>query len=283
MRLHQILFHVRENCYRMLWNIKDSFWGTRTQSSQWKSPGSPRTKKARQVRSNIKSMLICFFDLKGIVQKEFFSPGQTDNATFYVEVLKRLWENMWRKRPVQWRNNTWLLQHDNAPAHAALLTRRFLTENNITVVPHSPYSPHLATSDYFVFQKLKMKFNGRRFQTLEEIQAESQAVLDTLQENDFQECFKYWQRRWDRCESSEGDYFELMPAPNVSDKPFCVLSQQSWNLLTTPRTCACYVVLALYVVSTAGVVSLHSNRWQLCSENVSASCYLCHLKYKDVI
>ena len=31
---------------------------TKTQPSQWKSPGSPRPKKARQVRSNIKSMLI---------------------------------------------------------------------------------------------------------------------------------------------------------------------------------------------------------------------------------
>ena len=26
--LHQILFQVRENCYRMLWNVEDSFWGT---------------------------------------------------------------------------------------------------------------------------------------------------------------------------------------------------------------------------------------------------------------
>ena len=49
---------------------------------------------------------------------------------------------------------------------------------------------------------------GRRFQTLEEIQAESQAVLNTLRENDFQECLKNWQRRWDRCQASEGDYFE---------------------------------------------------------------------------
>ena len=80
-----------------------------------------------------------------------------------------------------------------------------------------------------------MKPKGQRFKT-EEIQAESQAVRNTLQENDFQECFKYWQRRWDRCESSEGDYFELMPAPNVSDKPFCVLSQQSGKLLKTPLT-----------------------------------------------
>ena len=43
---------------------------------------------------------------------------------------------------------------------------------------------------------------------LEEIQAESLAVLNTLRENDFQECFKNWQRRWDRCQVSERDYFE---------------------------------------------------------------------------
>jgi len=37
-----------------------------------------------------------------------------------------------------------------------------------------------------------MKLKGRRFHTLEEIQAESQAVRNTLRENDFQECFKNW-------------------------------------------------------------------------------------------
>jgi len=101
---------------------------------------------------------------------------------------------------------------DNAPAHAALLTRRFLTDNNMTVVPHPPYSPDLATSDFFLFPKLKMKLKGRRFQTVEEIQAESLAVLNTLRENDFQECFKNWQHRWDRCQAS-GDYFETDAGP----------------------------------------------------------------------
>ena len=120
-------------------------------------------------------------------------------SAFYVEVLQRLLENVRRKCPDHWRNNTWLLHHDNAPAHAALLTRRFLTDNNMTVVPHPPYSPDLAPSDFFLFPKLKMKLKRRRFQRLEEIQAESQAVLNTLRENDFQECFKNWQRRWDRC------------------------------------------------------------------------------------
>ena len=109
--------------------------------------------------------------------------------------------------PDQWRNNTWLLHHDNEPACAALLTRRFLTANNMTVMPHPPYSPDLAPKDFFLFPKLKMKLKGRRFQT-EEIQIESQAVLNTLRENDFQECFKNWQRHLDHCQASEGDYFE---------------------------------------------------------------------------
>jgi len=135
---------------------------TKTQSSQWKILASPRPKKARQVRSNTK---ICFFDQKGIVHKEFVPPGQTVNAAFYIKVLKCLQENMRRKRPDQWRNNTWLLHHDNAPAHAALLTRRFLAENNMTVVPHPPYLPNLAPSDFFLFPKLKMKLQRRRFQT----------------------------------------------------------------------------------------------------------------------
>jgi len=84
------------------------------------------------VRSNIESMLICFFDQKGIVHNEFVPPIQTVNAALHVEVFGRPLENVRRKRPDQWQNYTWLLHHDNAPAHAALLTRRFLTDNNIT-------------------------------------------------------------------------------------------------------------------------------------------------------
>jgi len=63
---------------------------TKRQSSQWKSPMSPRPIKARQVKSNLKSMIITFFDIKGIVHKEFVPTGQTVNSGFYCEVLRRL-------------------------------------------------------------------------------------------------------------------------------------------------------------------------------------------------
>jgi hypothetical protein len=41
------------------------------------SPNSPRPKKARQVKSKVKSRLIIFFDIRGIVYKEFVQAGQS--------------------------------------------------------------------------------------------------------------------------------------------------------------------------------------------------------------
>jgi hypothetical protein len=40
------------------------------------------------------------------------------------------------------------------------------------------------------------------------MEAESQTVLNTLTEHDFQDAFKKWQKRWEWCIRAEGDYFK---------------------------------------------------------------------------
>jgi hypothetical protein len=69
---------------------------TKQQLSQWRSPQSLRAKKARQVRSSTKSMLIVFFDVEGIVHSEFVPPSTTINSDFYCDVLRCLRENVQR-------------------------------------------------------------------------------------------------------------------------------------------------------------------------------------------
>ena len=64
------------------------------QSCQWKSPNSRSSKIPWQVRSSFKTMLISFFDVDGIVYREFVSPGHTVNQMLYLNVLKRLCESL---------------------------------------------------------------------------------------------------------------------------------------------------------------------------------------------
>jgi hypothetical protein len=55
---------------------------------------------------------------------------------------------------------------------------------------------------------LKKKLKGRHFDTAEVIEAELQAVLNTLTEHNFQNAFTKWQKHWQRPIRTEGDYFE---------------------------------------------------------------------------
>jgi len=94
------------------------------------------------------------------------------------------------KRPGTWKNRDWLLHYDNAPAHTSLVVREFLTKNNITIVRHPACSPELAPCDFYTFPKMKLQLKGRPSISIEEIQAESQQVLNTLTVADFSECFQ---------------------------------------------------------------------------------------------
>jgi hypothetical protein len=60
----------------------------------------------------------------------------------------------------------------------------------MVVIPHTTYSPDLAPCDFFLFPKIKLNLKTRRFDTTEEIHAESQRVLDTMIEENFQEAFQ---------------------------------------------------------------------------------------------
>ncbi|KAL4141749.1 hypothetical protein QTP88_004326 [Uroleucon formosanum] len=107
---------------------------TKVQSSQWKTPDSPRPKKARQVRSQVKVMLTVFLDYQGVVHHEYAPKGQTITKEYYIDVLRRLRDAVRKKRPEFKESGSWKLHHDNAPAHSAHVVQQFLAKHGIPVV-----------------------------------------------------------------------------------------------------------------------------------------------------
>ena len=136
---------------------------TKRQSLEWKSALSPTPKKARLFKTRTSVMLIAFFNVHGIVHAEFLSQGQTINQHIYKHILRRLMRSVREKRRELWETRSWLLHHDNAPAHNAMGIREFLAKNNIAVPEQPPYSPDLAPCDFFLYPKLKEVIKGTRF------------------------------------------------------------------------------------------------------------------------
>ena len=117
---------------------------TKRQSMHWKSLQSPRKKKACMSKSKFKVMMIVFFDIRWVIYIYWVPEGQTVNQVYYKNVLTTLREHVRRRRPDMWKNASWILHHDNAPAHNAPSLKSYLAKNNIPVMEHPPYSPDLA-------------------------------------------------------------------------------------------------------------------------------------------
>lgn len=152
------------------------------QSSQWKSSASPRPKKTRQVNSNM--MLTYFFDQEEIVHKMFVPAGEAVNANFYQEVFVWGCEEEAANKVAQ-QQLAAATQHPHLPE---------TSESGINQNGHRLTPLYLAPRDFFLFPKIKFWLKGRRFDTTEEMQDESLAVLDSQMKKDYQECSEVCQQ-----------------------------------------------------------------------------------------
>ena len=97
----------------------------------------------------------------------------------------------------------WHFHQDNALVHNSILVTDYLTKMGINTVPHPPYSPDNAPSDFWLFPKLR----GCRYKTIEEMKEAVTKVIDTLTQEDFHGAFQKLLERY-KCIASRGEYFK---------------------------------------------------------------------------
>ena len=101
-----------------------------------------------------------------------------------------------------------LFRHDNAPAHTSPIATAKLFDLLYEILPHPPYSPDLAPSDYFLFPNMKTSLGGKRFLSNEEIIAAKNEYFEGFDKSYFLEGIKKLQYRYNKCIQLKGDYVE---------------------------------------------------------------------------
>ena len=120
--------------------------------------------------------------------------------------LTKLKAQITRLRPEK--KTTFLLQHDNARPHTSLKTVEHIVNLGWTVVPHPPYSPDLAPSDFHLFGPMKDGLCGKHCSSYDAI---IQAVKQwaTFAGADFYERgTQALVHCWQKCITNGGDYVE---------------------------------------------------------------------------
>jgi len=98
---------------------------------------------------------------KGPVFYELLSKNKTINSDVYCEQLQKLSDAIAQKRPELINRKGVVFHHDNARPHTSLVTRQKLLQHGWNVLPHPPYSPDLAPSDFHLFRSLQNSLNGK--------------------------------------------------------------------------------------------------------------------------
>lgn len=158
-----------------------------------------------------KHLAIVFWDAKGVILFKTLDRNKTINAEVYCNSLDELKDALWEKRRRRTENfNNIHFLHDNARPHTAHATQAKLADLDFTVLPHPPYSPDLAPSDYYLFSPLKAGLKGRNFANKNEVNEAIQTWIDQKPQEFFHVGIHSLPGRWQKCITSEGNYFSGM-------------------------------------------------------------------------
>lgn len=149
-----ILQHDPKNFY-LRYVTMDETWihhytpESNKQSAEWVENGETRPMRAKTQTSAGKVMASVFWDTQGIILVDYLQKGKTINSEYYVQLLIKLKKEIALKRPGMQKKKT-LFHQVNAPAHRSMATMAKLQELHFELLPHPPYSPDLAPSDYYL-------------------------------------------------------------------------------------------------------------------------------------
>lgn len=154
-----------------------------------------------------KKILLCvWWDCHGIIHHELLKSNLTITADRYVQQLQRVQEKLHEKRPALVNRKNVILLHDNARPHTARVTQEKILELGWSVLPHPPYSPDLAPTDYHLFCSLQNFLNGKTFNSEEQVRQAVENFFQSKPTTFYKEGIDKLPGRWEKVIQNSGDY-----------------------------------------------------------------------------
>ena len=98
-----------------------------------------------------------------------------------------------------------LFQQDNAPVYKSMKTMVNLNDLRFELLPHPPYSPDLASSDFYLFADLRKMLQGKRFISDDEVIAATEAYFEAKDKSFYKKGIESFEKRWNDCIAMKGD------------------------------------------------------------------------------
>ncbi|GBL89566.1 Mariner Mos1 transposase [Araneus ventricosus] len=121
----------------------------------WGKPSHVSTSSAKPNIHGSKLLLCIWWDQIGVVYYELLKPKETITGYCYRLISVRLSRTLKEKLPLyEQKHDKVILQHDNARPHVAKPVKTCLETLKLELLPHPPYSPDIAPSDYNLFRSM---------------------------------------------------------------------------------------------------------------------------------
>ena len=156
----------------------------------------------------LKRQLLCvWWGVNGVVHWELLPINKTITAEVYSEQLQKVHDRMRRSPFTTISRKRVILQHDGARPHTGKVTLNKIQELGWEVLPHPPYSPDLAPSDYYLFLPLKQFLPGKQFNDTLQLRTSCQQFFDSKPPSWYRKGIEKLPNLWQQCISSNGSYF----------------------------------------------------------------------------
>ena len=154
-------------------------------------------------------MLCIWWDQLGVIYYELLQPGETITGARYRTQLMRLSRALQEKRPqYEQRHEKVMLLHDNARPHVAQVVKTYLETLKWDVLPHPPYSPDIAPSDYHLFRSMAHGLAEQHFHYYEEAKNWVDSWIAAKDEQFFRRGIRMLPERWEKVVASDEQYFQ---------------------------------------------------------------------------